>query len=225
MNQASSTQSRRFPIRGRVALPILAIAAVSAAVVASSTPDSNPEPGESPVRSTRQASGPTSATELERWKNNLEFLTRGESVWWSSNARYLEEDGGTDAYLIAYRIRPGALSADGCLWGERAGETLGPFWDFFMGWDPEAGQGLVYQSSPAGAVGSGYWTPGADASASHADQTFLWPDGSVERVRHVSRTPGASTQVDSSFNRVGGEWVARRTYTWERRPAGSLPCR
>ncbi len=160
---------------------------------------------------------------LARWKAHLEFRTRGGTVWWTSNAAYEEEDGGIDAYLMRFDMVPGGLAAEGCLWGERDGEVVGPFWKFFMGWDPVEGKGLVYQASPGGMVGNGHATS-PEEGLTIAEQVFRTPDGATASVRHETREPDADTDESRSFDGVDGEWVPRRTYTWHRREADGPPC-
>lgn len=154
---------------------------------------------------------------LAAWRANLELLTRDGTIWWTSNEAHAAEDGGIEAYAMRYEpIGPG-LAVRGCMWGERGEEIVGPFWEFFLGWDPVAGDGgIAYQASPGGIVGNGSLValPGG---RSVMDQTFRNPDGTTFRVRHEAEHPDDDTHVTRSFDLVGETWEARRSYTWKRR--------
>jgi hypothetical protein len=49
-------------------------------------------------------------------------------------------------------------------------------------------------------------------------QTFTAADGTTSVLRHLATTT-EDRHATQSFNRVEGEWVARRQYVWERRPS------
>ena len=158
---------------------------------------------------------------LDQWKAHLADLTEG--TWITSNAEYQEEDGGLDAFGMDYTLLPGGLSARGCLWSERDGVVAGVAWDFFMGWDPVEEAGLVYQSSPWGAVAIGHLrAPTPDVP--ELVQDLVQPNGVVLRIGHFERMDGPDRRVSRSVNLVDGEWIPRRGYTWVRHRDRESPC-
>jgi len=158
---------------------------------------------------------------LERWQGHLENQARDGTIWWTSNAAYVDDDA-IDAYLIRYEMLPGTLAARGCLWGERDGQVMGPFWEFFMAWDVEQRRPMLYQVSPADISGIGYLTWSNDGTEI-AEQTFRQPDGSITRVMHETTVPDHDTRVSRSFDWIDEQWTPRRSYTWTRR-RGAPPC-
>ena len=150
-------------------------------------------------------------------------LTADGGVMITSNARYAAEDRGQTHYGQYFEALPGGLDARGCLWGERDGELLGVYWYFFSGWDPEAGRGFFYQSSPAGRVGFGHG--GSLGEDGHwLEQRFEGP-GMAPRSRHENHWFGTDSVKTRSYTaEIDGEWTARRSYTWIRQPGRAPPC-
>ncbi len=146
-----------------------------------------------------------------------------DGAWMASNAEYRDEDGGIQTFGLALDLVPGGLAAVGCLWGEIDGEVIGVFWQFFQAWDPVAGKGLVYQSSPAGAIAIGHLDPRPDVQP-ELIQTMFAPDGSSVEVAHHERWTDADTRVGGSLGWDDGEWVPQRTYTWVRERNRATPC-
>lgn len=164
---------------------------------------------------------PQDASAIEVWKAHLASLVG--DVWLTSNAAYAEEDGGIEAYGMAFVGHPPGLAASGCLWGERAGQVTTIFWRFFQGWDPVRGAGLVYQVHPGGIVGIGYQEErGADEPG--LVQEFRGPDGLAFRTGHFEHLSDPDTRVTRSVDWAEEGWVASRTYTWIRSPDRPSPC-
>ena len=157
----------------------------------------------------------------EAFVADLANMTDG--AWMTSNADYLEEDGGVDTYGMALELAPGGLAAVGCLWGEANGKVVGVYWQFFQAWDPVAEKGMIYQSGPSGAIAIGHLDPQAEDEP-ELIQTMVGPDGSRVDVAHHERWTDADTRVGGSLEWVGGEWVPRRNYTWVRERNRDTPC-
>lgn len=157
---------------------------------------------------------------IETWKKDLRAMADG--VWITSNAEYLEEDGGTEEYGLGWTLQPGGLAMTGCLWGERAG-TVQVYWRFFQGWDPVRRAGLVYQLHPAGIVGMGYLEerePGEPGLI----QDFRAPDGTMSRTGHIEEWDGPDRRVTRSVDWTGTGWEPRRHYVWVRNRERESPC-
>lgn len=167
-----------------------------------------------------------SAARLEEYRAHLARMTRDGSWWWASNADYRAADGegAADAYGVRFRPDPGGLSATGCLWSIVDGAPAGVAWTFHEGWDPAAGRVFVYQSHTSGAgAGMGHRLTGDDGRPV-LDQEFRWSDGSTQRVRHEDSWPDDDTHVGATFTWTGDAWTPGRSYTWERRTGGDVPC-
>jgi hypothetical protein len=150
------------------------------------------------------------------WRVHLAFLPAGSDIWIASNSEYrTAENREPVAYGQRYWLGIGRTTVQGCLWGEY-GEERPVFWKFFTAWDPSREQMLVHQEAPGGTFGIGY----ESIESGIAEQTFTQPNGAVSVTRHVSRRAAPDTLITESFDQVGGEWQARRTYTWIRQPAG-----
>ena len=168
------------------------------------------------------AAMPPLALDLAAWKAHLERLTRDGSWWWTSNAAHAEADG-IDAFATRYRLEPGGIASQGCLWGMRAGSVTGVYWRFFQGWDASVARPFYFQSNDAGATGFGHETR-RDGDVHEMEQDFVMGDGAPSRMRHRTTFTGQDTMVTASFDWQDGQWQPRRTYTWIRRPAGETPC-
>ncbi len=152
---------------------------------------------------------------------NLATMTDG--AWIASNSEYSEDDGGIESYGIKLDLAPGGLAAVGCLWGEREGQVVGVFWQFFQAWDPVAEKGLIYQSGPSGAIAVGYLDPSGEDDPELV-QTMVAPDGTRTRIAHRERWTDANTRVGGSLDWEDGGWVPGRTYTWVRERSRESPC-
>ena len=205
---------RPFP-RARVAAQALSVAL--AALLFAAPPASGQN---------RLAPDEASAAALDDFRVHLERMSRDGSWWWTSNDAYREADGaaGADAYGVRFWPDPGELSASGCLWAIREGSPPAVVWTFHEGWDPVAGRAFVYQSHTSGAgAGMGHrMEPSQGAGV--VEQDFRWSDGSTQRIRHEVRWPDDDVHVGASLTWADGAWVADRSYTWERRSGGDMPC-
>jgi hypothetical protein len=103
----------------------------------------------------------------------------------------------------------------GRLFSLRDGQELATHWEFRMFWHPLDQEAKAYQFGVDGTVGWGVAAPGPHDNSSIFEQTFASPDGTVNRVRHETRTDG-DIETGHSFNWVDGEWQPRRSYTWLR---------
>ncbi len=166
------------------------------------------------------------AARLDDYRAHLQRMTRDGSWWWASNADYREADGegGPDAYGVRFWPDPGGLSATGCLWSIADGAASAVFWTFHEGWDAAAGRAFVYQSHTSGAgAGLGHrLAPVGDTLV--MEQDFRWSDGSTPRVRHEETWPDEDTHIGASLTWTDGRWAPSRSYTWERRRGGDVPC-
>lgn len=141
----------------------------------------------------------------------------GRQYWWTSNAAYAAGGGEPRAFGTAWVWGHGGTSLHGCLFAETDdGPSLQ--WVFFQAWDPAAQALLSYQATGDGAIGVGHETPALLGGTAEMEQTFRWPDGSTQRMRHLSEHVHQDTMVTRSFSWEDGEWTPRRTYTWVRRP-------
>lgn len=167
--------------------------------------------------------------DLEAYRTEAEALARDGSWWYASNEDYLEADGenAPEAYGIRHWVQTGGLSGGGCLWSIRGGEPVAIHWWFHSGWDVAEGRPFHYQAHASGqGSGMGFGTV-MEGDVSVMDQEFSWlgeEARAVSQVRHRSRWLDADTRVSESFDRVDGEWIPRRTYTWDRRVSGPIPC-
>lgn len=172
------------------------------------------------------APDPEAAARLEDYRAHLARMTRDGSWWWASNAAYREADGAGAAHAFGVRFwpDPGGVSATGCLWSIVDEAPAAVFWTFHEGWDAAAGRAFVYQSHTSGAgAGMGYrLAPAGDTLV--LEQDFRWSDGSTPRVRHEETWPDEDTHVGASLTWTDGRWTPSRSYTWERRRGGDLPC-
>lgn len=168
--------------------------------------------------------GPQESPALEAHRAQIQRLTADGGVMITSNAAYASEDRGQTHYGQHYEAVPGGLDARGCLWGERDGEILGVYWNYFMGWDPAAEQGFFYQSSTRGGrAGFGHGGPlGEDGH--WLEQRFNGP-GTAPFSRHESQWFATDSVMTRSFSaEIEGEWTLQRTYTWIRQPGRTPPC-
>lgn len=162
------------------------------------------------------------STDIAAWRAHVEYLTRDGSWWWTSNAHHSAEDGGIEAYAMAYVALPGGLASRGCLWWMRAGSP-NVAWQFFQGWDPAAAAPFFYQTNAGGASGMGTgWTH--DGGSIAHEQTFRWADGSTTRLAHLTTPVGRDSLRVQSRAWVDGAWAPRRSYTWVRRDRTATPC-
>lgn len=167
-----------------------------------------------------------SARALADYRWHLERMTRDGSWWWASNAEYRAADGpgAPEAYGVRVWADPGGLSGGGCLWSLTEGSPPVVAWTFHEGWDPVAGRPFFYQSHASGAgAGMGHrLAPLGDTLV--MEQDFRWSDGSTQRVRHEETWPDDDTHVGASLTWSDGAWVPNRSYRWERRTGGDVPC-
>lgn len=98
-------------------------------------------------------------------------------------------------------------------------------WQFSQLWDPVENRGILYQSSPYGAIAIGPSYPERDGIDGMM-QTLVQPDGSRMEMRHTSEHAGPDVRLDHSFDRpIGGtEWIERRSYRWVRSLDHPSPC-
>lgn len=180
-------------------------------------------------RASRSQNAPaTTEQNLEAYRAEAEALSRDGSWWYASNEDYMEADGqeAAQAYGIRHWIQPGGLSRGGCLWSIRDGEPPTVAWWFYTAWDVVESRPFVYQAHASGqGTGLGFGKE-VDGDATIIDQELAWlgEPGTVNTVRHRERWLDDDTRVSESFNRVDDGWVPRRTYTWERRTDGPVPC-
>lgn len=160
---------------------------------------------------------------LQRWVEHVAYMSEPGSIWRTSNDLYQAQDGASE-YFMRFDSAGGGLAMIGCLWGRAGNRSLPPLWVFFAGWDPVSKRGVLYQASPAGAVGFGHWLEGTSDQPSTSHITIRHGDGEILVVRHEHLTRVADVTVDTSYEQVDGDWERRRQYTWTRQPAESDPC-
>jgi hypothetical protein len=150
------------------------------------------------------------------WREALDYQVGNGTYWWTSNAEHMGDGAEAPAYGTAYEYGVGKTSVRGCLFAESEG---GPVlqWEFFQAWDPAEQALYSYQSTESGGVGAGYGTAARVGETSEMIQTFVWPDGTEERIRHEADQVHQDTMVTRSFEKVEDGWRPRRTYTWIRR--------
>ncbi len=168
----------------------------------------------------------TDTIDLSRYRADLLRRTRDGSWWWTSNEAYREQDGegSAEAYGMRFWLAPGAISAIGCLWSIHDGGLVEIAWHFQQGWDGTRGRPFVYQAHTSG-TGSGFGYVGElTRKGGILDQDFWWTDGTTSRTRHDERWIDDDTRVGASLTWREGEWVPNRSYTWERRRGGNVPC-
>jgi len=156
------------------------------------------------------------AQEDPPWREALEYTVGDGTYWWTSNAEHMGEGAEPPAYGTAWEYGVGKTSVRGCLFAE---SEDGPVlqWEFFQAWDPAEQALYSYQSTESGGVGAGYGTAVLLGETSEMIQTFVWPDGTRQRVRHEADHVHQDTMVTRSFEEVEDGWRPRRTYTWIRR--------
>ncbi len=174
------------------------------------------------------SAGPATAQPvgLERYREDLERRTRDGSWWWTSNEAYRDQDGAgaPEAYGMRLWTAPGGISATGCLWSIRDGQPAGVAWHFQQGWDGSQGRPFVYQAHSSG-TGTGFGYVGAlGDDTGTVEQDFWWTDGTTSQSRHEDSWINEDTRAGASLAWRDGAWEPNRTYTWERRRGGTVPC-
>jgi hypothetical protein len=170
------------------------------------------------------AAGVAASTEAQvnappAWmQHEMESLTRDGGRWITDNAAYRGPDEPHDAYGLEWSWGIGRKTVRGRLFGLQGGRDVGTFWEFRMVWHPGRREVLLYQFGGDGTLGVGPMIALADGRT-EAVQTFYAPDGTVARVRHLTRTDG-DTHETSSFDEDGSGWKPRRTYVWRRETEG-----
>jgi hypothetical protein len=156
------------------------------------------------------------AQEEPAWRESLAYTVGEGTYWWTSNAEHMGEGVEPPAYGTAWEYGVGKTSVRGCLFSETdEGPRLE--WEFFQAWDPAEQSLYSWQTTESGGVGSGYAVPVGIGDTGEMVQTFVWPDGTEQRIRHEAIHAHQDTMVTRSFNWIDGEWKPRRTYTWIRR--------
>jgi hypothetical protein len=156
------------------------------------------------------------AQEEPAWRESLAYTVGEGTYWWTSNAEHMGEGVEPPAYGTAWEYGVGKTSVRGCLFSETdEGPRLE--WEFFQAWDPAEQALYSWQTTESGGVGALYGTAARVGETSEMIQTFVWPDGTEEWIRHEADQVHQDTMVTRSFKKVEDGWRPRRTYTWIRR--------
>jgi hypothetical protein len=159
------------------------------------------------------------STDVPAWlATEWSRLTAGNGVWTTDNSQWRSANEPWDQYATEWKWGIGRKSLTGRLYGIRDGREGATFWQFRIYWQPEKREAIMLQFGGDGTVGEGT-TRSIGPDATESIQTFTAPDGSTTQLRHVS-TLSDTVHDTQSFDRVDGEWQARRRYIWHHRTTG-----
>ena len=150
--------------------------------------------------------------------DDIKQLTADGGRWIADNSAYESENEPFEAYGTQWVSGFDGDTMTGRLFGVKDGAELTfNFWEFRQYWHPGRKEAVVEQFGWGGALGAGSLM--RDGAGTVSTQTFYNADGSTTRTGHKSAFPDEDTYVTESFDIVGDEWKARRSYVWKRQPA------
>jgi hypothetical protein len=170
----------------------------------------------SPVSIAEAQPTPPDSSET-RFLHDLDVLTRAGGRWLADNGAYTGPNEPWQEYGLQWRTGLSGRTGHGRLFGIEADGSERDFWEFFLYWDPIRRAAVIIQVFASGAafgIGDMHWL---ETGAQETIQTFRWADGSTTETRHLEQGEGDERHCQS-FDRVDGEWQARRTYVWRRVP-------
>jgi hypothetical protein len=139
--------------------------------------------------------------------------------WIADNSTYMSDEDPWEQFGLAWHYADDGEGVTGRLFGLVGGEDRATFWEMRLYWDEERHEAVLWQRSTDGeTTGVGTMKPTGNGVETESIQTFTAADGTTSVLRHLATTT-EDRHATQSFNRVEGEWVARRQYVWERRPS------
>jgi hypothetical protein len=145
----------------------------------------------------------------------MDDLKANIGMWIADNATYVTEEEPYDSYVMEWTWGIGQTSIIGRLYGISNGQETGDFWQFRQYWDNIKQEGTLVQFGNGGVNGMGKIQPVKNGGM-EAIQTFSMPDGTTWVTKHDLLLDGTSLLTTSYDKDAEGNWMAKRTYTWEK---------
>lgn len=155
---------------------------------------------------------------LPKWY--MEKIQTDEGIWVTDNSQFKNENEPFDKYILSWTLNPLRNSLSGRLYGLTDGQESGTFWDFSQYYDPNTQKVIVMQIGWNGTLGSGPLIA-TDNGGYDLAQIFTTPDGTTRKEKHTDIKPNKDIEITTSYSfDENSEWIAGRTYTWQRQIDG-----